>query len=66
LGGLVILLPQKLSSKFGDFGKNMDLSKVKSVLNELEDLFVHAELPVSLTLSLLSSSKSLQSLQSRG
>jgi hypothetical protein len=61
LGGLVILLPQKLSSKFGDFGKNVDLSQVKIVLNELEDLLVHAELPVGLTPPpfSLNSSKSL-------
>ncbi|KAJ4786539.1 Nicalin [Rhynchospora pubera] len=45
LGGLVILLPQKLGNKFADFGKHVDLTRVKSVLNQLEDLLVHAELP---------------------
>ncbi|KAJ3681543.1 hypothetical protein LUZ60_016032 [Juncus effusus] len=45
LGGLLLLLPQKLSSKLGSFGKDTDLGLVKNVLNELEKLLLHSELP---------------------
>jgi hypothetical protein len=46
LGGLLILLPTKLSDKDGA-GNNIDKGQVKSVLAELEKLLVHEEVPVS-------------------
>ncbi|PUZ49732.1 hypothetical protein GQ55_6G002500 [Panicum hallii var. hallii] len=44
LGGLLILLPTKLSDKDGA-GNNIDKGQVKSVLAELEKLLVHEEVP---------------------
>ena len=49
LGGLLILLPTKLSVKNGE-GNNDDKGQLKSVLAELEKLLVHEEVPVSYTI----------------
>jgi hypothetical protein len=46
LGGLLILLPTKLSDKDGT-GNDVDKGQVKGVLDELEKLLVHEEVPVS-------------------
>ena len=46
LGGLLILLPTKLSDK-DSAGNNVDKGQVKGVLAELEKLLVHEEVPVS-------------------
>ena len=46
LGGLLILLPTKLSNK-DSAGNNVDKGQVKGVLAELEKLLVHEEVPVS-------------------
>lgn len=47
LGGLLLLLPQKISDKLGGEQKNDDSGLVKKILVELEQLLIHAEIPVS-------------------
>nr|CAD1817922.1 unnamed protein product [Ananas comosus var. bracteatus] len=45
LGGLLLLLPQKISDKLGGEQKNDDSGLVKKILVELEQLLIHAEIP---------------------
>ncbi|WOL11230.1 nicalin-like [Canna indica] len=45
IGGLLLLLPQDIGNKIVGGNKNKDIGLVRSILSELEQLLIHANLP---------------------